>query len=140
MFHIESSTKLSLERAREYDRVSEWLAVNKKRSAGERSDILDSDQKQSVMHGIEGRRRQFQKDSYRQPVLTRKPMHPRNYRRGQPDPEAEFCTRRLRELREESDGKTGIGAMNQESLNNSGSDESILEQAEGSVPAGNVVV
>ena len=113
---LESSTKLSLERAREYDRVSEWLAVNKKRTAGENGDVLDTEQKKKVEHGIEGRRRQFQKDSYRQPVLTRKPMHPRNYRRGQPDAEAEFCTRRLRELREENFTRTGIGTLNRESM------------------------
>ena len=114
---LESSTKLSLERAREYDRVSEWLAANKNRSVGEKSDGLDPSQKQKVEHGIEGRRRQFQKDSYRQPVLTRKPMNPRNYRRGQPDPEAEFCTRRLQELNEENYSRTaGIHTMNEESL------------------------
>jgi len=114
--YAKSSTKLSLERAREYDRVSEWLAVNKKRTAGENGDVLDTEQKKKVEHGIEGRRRQFQKDSYRQPVLTRKPMHPRNYRRGQPDAEADVCTRRLRELREENFTRTGIGTLNRESM------------------------
>ncbi len=90
--------------------------MNKKRTAGQTADALDTEQKKKVEHGIEGRRRQFQKDSYRQPVLTRKPMHPRNYRRGQPDAEAEFCTRRLRELREENFTRKGIGTLNQESM------------------------
>jgi hypothetical protein len=114
--YAKSSTKLSLERAREYDRVSEWLATNKKRSTGPKSDVSGTDQKITVEHGIEGRRLQFQKSSYRQPVLTRKPMNPRNYRRGQPDPEAEFCTRRLKELRVQNDNRTKIGSLNQESM------------------------
>lgn len=105
-----------MERAREYDRVSEWLATNKKRSTGPKDEILKTGQKTVVEHGIEGRRLQFQKDSYRQPVLTRKPMHPRSYRRGQPDSEAELCTRRLRELRENNYNRAGISYLNQESM------------------------
>lgn len=111
----ESSKNLSLERAREYDRVSEWLAKNRKGSIGSKDDPLDQVQKATIAHGIEGRRHHFQKDSYRQPVLTRKPMHPRNYRRGQPDAEAEFCTRRLKELQEQNLSGTESGTLNEES-------------------------
>mmetsp|Transcript_28604 Transcript_28604/g.77462 ORF Transcript_28604/g.77462 Transcript_28604/m.77462 type:complete len:1097 (+) Transcript_28604:157-3447(+) len=99
-----SSTKLSLERAREYDRVSEWLAANRSPRSRE-NDVkgfnFDKGQhpKEEHLYGIEGRRLQFQKDSYRQPVLTRRPMIPKNYRRGQPDPEAEICTQRIRDMK-----------------------------------------
>lgn len=103
-----------MERAREYDRVSEWLAKNKNRSSG---DALDTDQKNVAEYGIEGRRLQFQKDSYRQPVLTRRPMNPKNYRRGQSDPEADFCRKRLRELRDtQCTSGTSLSALNQESM------------------------
>jgi len=72
-------------------------------------------------YGIEGRRAQFQKDSYRQPVLTRRPMNPKNYRRGKPDPEAELCRTQLRELRSHNctskrSGTTGILHNNQETI------------------------
>ena len=93
--------KLSLERAREYDRISEWLAANKN---GKSSQDPSHDIK--AEHGIAGRRQQFQKDSYRQPVLTRRPMNPKNYRRGKPDPEAEFCISRLRDLSEQHSNAT----------------------------------
>ena len=53
-----------------------------------------------VEYGIEGRRHQFDKNSYRQPVLTQKPLKPKNYRRGQPDGEAEKVRTRLRELQD----------------------------------------
>lgn len=104
-YYANSSTKLSLERAREYDRVSEWLAANKNLRSSERNDALATGQQFNVDYGIEGRRLHFQKDSYRQPVLTRMPMNPKNYRRGHPDPEAERCTSRLRELSEQMDSK-----------------------------------
>lgn len=52
----------------------------------------------NVEFGIEGRRAHFDKDSYRQPVLTQRPLKPKNYRRGQADVEAEKVRRRLRDL------------------------------------------
>eukprot|EP00536_Pseudo-nitzschia_multiseries_P008702 jgi/Psemu1/257464/estExt_Genewise1Plus.C_2260019 len=76
-----SSSKLSLERAREYDR----------------------------------RQQQFQKDSYRQPVLTRRPMIPKHYRRGQPDSEAELCTKRVRGQRY-GIKPSGIHSFNEDSI------------------------
>jgi hypothetical protein len=100
----EPSTRLSLERAREYDRVSEWLARNKPSNKNEEEASLGYPMDQvgrsssDIEYGIEGRRAQFDKDSYRQPVLTQKPLRPKNYRRGQPDAEAEMVRRRLREL------------------------------------------
>lgn len=101
----EPSTRLSLERAREYDRVSEWLARNKGPGNGETIDtILEATEphmsSSEVEYGIEGRRHQFDKNSYRQPVLTQKPLKPKNYRRGQSDAEAEKVRIRLRELQD----------------------------------------
>lgn len=101
-----------MERAREYDRVSEWLAENKKRGSSQESDASATGLKSRARYGVEGRRQLFEKDSYRQPVLTRKPMHPKNYRRGQPDPEAEIVTSRLRELREHCRNGTKLGDFN----------------------------
>ena len=98
----EPSTRLSLERAREYDRVSEWLARNKthlhRRGVEQGLDTIDEPRSSEIEYGIEGRRAQFDKNSYRQPVLAQKPLKPKNYRRGQADPEAEKVRKRLREL------------------------------------------
>ena len=125
---LESSTNLSLERAREYDRVSEWLAKHKKPSSSQTIDPLDTYEGLKTEYGIEGRRLQFQKDSYRQPVLTRKQMCPKNYRRGQPDFEAERCTSRLRELRAQNSDTTSsdrsrFQLFNQKSMNEEDRDE-----------------
>jgi len=111
--YAKSSTQLSLERAREYDRVSEWLARNKEVTSSPKGDALDTGQKAKAGYGIEGRRLQFQKDSYRQPVLTRKPRNPKNYRRGQPDPEAALCMSRLRELRDQNHITTRVGSLDE---------------------------
>ena len=61
------------------------------------------------------RRHQFDKNSYRQPVLTQRPLKPKNYRRGQPDAEADRVRTRLRELQdydlmEESEAGPGASA------------------------------
>lgn len=102
-----------MERAREYDRVSEWLARNKEVTSSPKGDALDTGQKAKAGYGIEGRRLQFQKDSYRQPVLTRKPRNPKNYRRGQPDPEAALCMSRLRELRDQNHITTRLDSLDE---------------------------
>jgi hypothetical protein len=93
-YYVEPSKRLSLERAREYDRVTEIR--------GEESECD---------HGVKARRVQFTKDSFRQPVLTRKAMVPRSYRRGQVDPLTEECRTRLKQLQEYSlmeDGDSDI--------------------------------
>jgi hypothetical protein len=92
----EPSTRLSLERAREYDRISEILAANK---VSARLDEVDEEGRE-VEFGMEGRRLQFDKKSYRQPVLTQGPMLPRPYRWGQPDALADECKERIRSLRD----------------------------------------
>jgi hypothetical protein len=66
------SKRLSLERAREYDRFTNDTS----REEGELSE-----------RGAEERRKIFDRDSYRQPVLTEVVTKPWMYRRGIPDPE-----------------------------------------------------
>ena len=88
---VEPSQRLSLERAREYDRVSEMLAT---RVLGTGSNRVDM----SREFGIEARRNQFTKNSYRQPVLTQKAMVPEFYRKGQKDTLTEECRARLKDL------------------------------------------
>lgn len=101
--YAEPSKTLSLERAREYDRVSEWLARNKA-STRTVTTTLDGEVEEptEVSYGIEGRRKQFNKDSYRQPVLTQKPLRPKNYRRGQRDATSEECRTKLGDLQDYS--------------------------------------
>lgn len=106
---------MSLERAREYDRVGEWLATKNTTSFSRRG----AGSSPEVKYGIEGRRAQFQKDSYRQPVLTRPPMDPKNYRKQEQDPEAEICRTRLQDLLSKnciSSSTIGIHSYNQESM------------------------
>ncbi len=102
-----------MERAREYDRISEILAAS---NVSAQLENLAEDGT-PVEFGIEGRRTQFDKNSYRQPVLTHEPMLPRPYRWGQPDPMAEECRERLRSLQDYS-------LMNER--NDSSSDDGIL--------------
>lgn len=85
---------MSLERAREYDRVTDMLATRR------HSNAARSEAQQEF--GTEARRKQFTKDSYRQPVLTQKAMVPRSYRFGQVDHLTEECRIRLKELQEYS--------------------------------------
>lgn len=89
------SAQLSLERAREFDRVCEVLA-SEKISVSE----FGSFEQQPVELGIEARRQQFDKKSYRQPVLAAKPSFPMLYRRDQMDSLTEECRTRLRHLQE----------------------------------------
>jgi hypothetical protein len=98
----EPSERLSLERAREYDRVSEVLAAA--RAARGREEGLQQDDLEPSLsaHGLEARRAQFDKNSYRQPVLTQKPMVPRRYRRGQEDPLTEECRQQVKQVQDYS--------------------------------------
>lgn len=112
----EPSTRLSLERAREYDRISEILAAS---NVSAQLDDLAEDGT-PVEFGIEGRRTQFDKNSYRQPVLTQEPMLPRPYRWGQPDPMAEECRERLLSLQD-------YALMNEKTEN--GSEEETVVQS-----------
>jgi hypothetical protein len=97
----EPSSRLSLERAREYDRVGEILAAK----ISEDQNKSSNDQEGSrppPLYGIEARRTQFNKHIYRQPVLTQKPMLPRVYRRDQPDHFTAECRNQLRKTQDYS--------------------------------------
>ena len=117
----EPSTRLSLERAREYDRISEILAQSNGPGHG---DDLTNDGV-PVEFGIEGRRTHFNKNEYRQPVLTVKPMMPRPYRWGQPDPLAEEAREKLRSLQDYS--------LMEETPNSIPSDEEAANSAVGTL-------
>jgi hypothetical protein len=73
--YADPSKLLSMERAREYDRVSEYDddGVSPRQGLG------------SPRNGIESRRRNFDRNSYRQPVLTERVIEPLPYRRGKDD-------------------------------------------------------
>ena len=66
----EPSKRLSLERAREYDRVSDMRAKSRY--------TREDDESSS---GNDVRRSQFNKEIYRQPVLTQSSLVPKAYRR-----------------------------------------------------------
>ena len=92
MFPTGPAAQLSLERAREFDRVCEVLA------AEQVSINAGSGSFEQVDLGLEARRQQFDKKTYRQPVLAAKPSLPMLYRRDQMDPLTEECRTRLRHL------------------------------------------
>lgn len=85
--YVIPSNRLSLERAREYDRLTSLRAADK---AHLPSDSLDV--------GLRLRERQFDKNAYRQPVLTELPMEPWTYRRGVDDEETMNVRQRLRHI------------------------------------------
>jgi hypothetical protein len=90
--YADPSKLLSLERAREYDRVSEYDDDN---GASPRQGFG------SPRNGIESRRRNFDRNSYRQPVLTERVVVPLPYRRGKDDEltvQARELLRRIRGL------------------------------------------
>jgi hypothetical protein len=96
----EPATRLSLERAREYDRVGEWLGKKKKSNGRGLKGSLDEETSvvTEAEYGIEARRAQFDTYSYRQPVLAQKPMKPKNYRRGQRDQITDEVRNQLKQL------------------------------------------
>lgn len=85
--YVEPSSKLSLERAREYDRQTSLRAAA---AMGENTEASKA--------GLVLRDREFDKNAYRQPVLARMANEPWAYRRGVPDEETEKVRRRLREI------------------------------------------
>ena len=121
-FKPDPATRLSLERAREYDRVSELYAA---RGAANRPSIGDESRKMDSRHGLQARRSQFDKTAFRQPVLTQAPMLPRKYRRGQADPLTEECRQQLREMSDY--------ALMSDSEIRSGTTQDLLSEVNGSV-------
>jgi hypothetical protein len=88
---------LSLERAREYDRLS--ALREERKSPDSPVSATGSGAAASFDHGVEVRRKKFDKNNYRQPVLTELATEPWNYRRAMPeDPETEAVRRQLREI------------------------------------------
>ena len=86
--YADPSKVLSLERAREYDRVADAEDdPNTTRPAGGMG--LDSPR-----NGFDSRRRNFDKNCFRQPVLTERVVEPLPYRRGKDDE----MTKQAREL------------------------------------------
>ena len=82
--YVEPSTRLSLERAREHDRLA---ALRASQGTGE-----------DPLAGIEMRDREFDKNAYRQPVLTELATQPWTYRRGIDDDETSSVRRALRHI------------------------------------------
>lgn len=80
---VDPSKRLSLERAREYDHLSN-LQVARAEGTNE-----------SIDQGVELRRRLFNVFCYRQPVLTELPAEPMTYRRGEHDQETMLVRDRL---------------------------------------------
>lgn len=87
------STSLSMERARHYDR-----SMNVKGDS-QNLDPLDSHTDRTVQN-IETRQRTFDKNSYRQPVLTEIAALPWMYRRGFDDDETVNVRHQLRRIKE----------------------------------------
>ena len=86
--YVEPSTRLSLERAREYDRMSDLQAAE---AEGLRETEAEG-------RGVELRRRIFDRNSYRQPVLTEHAVEPMTYRRGVDDDETIAVRKQLRRI------------------------------------------
>lgn len=78
------SQRLSLERAREFDRLS---SIQQQRRATDSSTNLrphveNESSRDLLDHGLDARRNNFDRSKYRQPVLTVVPTEPWTYRRG----------------------------------------------------------
>jgi hypothetical protein len=84
--YAEPSKLLSLERAREYDRlfIIEEASREASGSATDDNEVT--------------RQRQFDKDAYRQPVLTELATEPLSYRKGLQDPETLKVCQQLRRI------------------------------------------
>jgi hypothetical protein len=99
--YVEPGNRLSLERAREHDRVTALQEGKKSGSAvvvggGDRSAAASSPFLPDA--GVEARRRKFDRSAYRQPVLTELAAEPWTYRRGVDDPETLAVRHQLRQV------------------------------------------
>jgi hypothetical protein len=92
--YVEPGKRLSLERAREHDRITALHEgggdVSSRGGGVDRSASTDA--------GVEARRRKFDRSAYRQPVLTELAAEPRTYRRGIDDPETVGVRDQLRQV------------------------------------------
>lgn len=92
--YADPSKLLSMERAREYDRVSEYDDDDDVINTSSQSGLLSSPR-----NGIDSRRQNFDKNSYRQPVLFERVIDPLPYRRGQTDEMTEQARELLSRIR-----------------------------------------
>lgn len=83
--YAEPSKLLSLERAREYDRLFEMEDPDGEKAVPDQDNDIAS-------------RRKFNKDAYRQPVLTELASEPLTYRKGLEDPETQKVQSHLRRI------------------------------------------
>ena len=97
--YAEPSQRLSMERAREHDRFSSLKQKLIEKALSPKGGSTTSDDRSYIDYGVKARRKGFDKNSYRQPVLTKLPDEPWNYRRSQPhDPETEEVKAQLRQI------------------------------------------
>lgn len=83
--YAKPSKQLSMERAKECDRISDLKAAR-------RRGVLNQ-----TGQGADERRETFDKSAYRQPVLTVHAMLPMDFRAGEPDPVTEEVRRKLQD-------------------------------------------
>lgn len=104
--YAEPGNRLSLERAREHDRMTAMFAASKTNADaappvgavdlnGGGAAMSSSSQRDA---GVESRRRCFDRSAYRQPVLTELAAEPWTYRRGVDDPETLAVRNQLRQV------------------------------------------
>ncbi|KAL7568743.1 hypothetical protein ACA910_021736 [Epithemia clementina (nom. ined.)] len=94
--YVTPSTKLSLERARHYDRSLHFIGAH-----GSTSVLKEKDFDRTSLN-IEERRNAFHESTYRQPVLTEYPALPWMYRRGVEDSETVKVRKQLRRINKSS--------------------------------------
>jgi hypothetical protein len=111
----DAARQLSLERAVERDRMSDLKASLKTNRLGN-----------LTSPSFDERRSKFDRNLYRQPVLTAGMLEPMNYRRDEPDPITEEVRATLRRLNDISRMETGFSEERQEMIleESSGSDRS----------------
>lgn len=103
--YAEPSLLLSMERAREYDRVSEFFDFDDV----PRGDGAGLAAVPSSPNGIDSRNRNFDKDAFRQPVLTERGIEPLPYRRGKTD---ELTMKAKEQLSQINDGTQHVNVGN----------------------------
>lgn len=115
--YVVPSTRLSLERAREYDLKSNARA--------KKMEEFEEPPPQETEYGIESRRRSFDKNSYRQPVLTQLPTKPWMYRRGQEDAETVSVRQQLKRISRLSSAMSAASAATATVDDNNNNGESL---------------
>lgn len=109
--YAEPSQLLSMERAREYDRVSELDTEASFYSGG-----IGLSSPSGGSTGVEGRQRTFDKNSYRQPVLNKQVVEPMPYRRGKEDEMTRSSRELLKRISQFSSGTNSLTASPNSSI------------------------